>query len=482
MTTTWADIQRLAADLQRVQLAEGTKKLSERNCVEVVSMLMASKAIDIVFTSDGHAYLTKKHLLTEIKNECIGRGGRVSLSDLAHTLNVDYEHIENSVAVILKQSSSFVLCNAELIARDYVDSLCVELNERLSETGVLSASQLIKTWDLPSEIFYGLVLTEIGNKVEAMMDGDMIYTSAYLNAQRNLLKAILNSLTKVTPMAKLSAHLNLSPSIFWSIYDDLAASNEVPGTVIGGRSSNLAYYVPNLHGMLVKSFVLKSFEQQKMIETSVLKKLSVADANVYLKDVLPKSEFTSLIFFPSAIISKKLWEEIEAAIKNEMEKMCYCDVSLHMPAAISSVQDVEKAISICVRSSKMEKMCYCDVSLHMPAAISSDQDVEKAISICVKSSKEWMSASGQPFLYNAQLLTNALKAVDGLINDRAEKEAAIWGKQQRNAKKEEKPQEDDWATGKGRKGRGGKGKGNKQTPKEEPPCGEHTYDVYLCTS
>lgn len=49
-----------------------------------------------------------------------------------------------------------------------------------------------------------------------------------------------------------------------------------------------------------------------------------------------------------------------------------------------------------------------------------------------------MSASGQPFLYNPQLLTNALKAVDGLINDRAEKEAAIWGKQQRNAKKEEK--------------------------------------------
>lgn len=49
-------------------------RLSERNCVEVVSMLMASKAIDIVFTSDGHAYLTKKHLLTEIKNECIGRG------------------------------------------------------------------------------------------------------------------------------------------------------------------------------------------------------------------------------------------------------------------------------------------------------------------------------------------------------------------------------------------------------------------------
>uniref|UniRef100_A0A915BQR0 E3 UFM1-protein ligase 1 homolog n=2 Tax=Parascaris univalens TaxID=6257 RepID=A0A915BQR0_PARUN len=432
MTTTWADIQRLAADLQRVQLAEGTKKLSERNCVEVVSMLMASKAIDVVFTSDGHAYLTKKHLLTEIKNECIGRGGRVSLSDLAHTLNVDYEHIENSVAVILKQSSSFVLCNAELIARDYVDSLCMELNERLSETGVLSASQLIKTWDLPSEIFYGLVLTEIGSKVEAMIDGDTIYTSPYLSAQRNLLRAILNALTKVTPMAKLSAHLNLSPSIFWSIYDDLAANNEVPGTVAGGRSSNLAHYVPNRHGMLVRSFVLKCFEQEKMIATSTLRKLSIVHANVYLKDVLPKSEFASLIFFPSAIISKELWDEIEALIKNEMEKMCYCDLSLHMPAAISS-----------------------------------DQDVQKAISICVKSSKEWMSASGQPFVYNSQLLASALKALNGLISDRAEKEAEVWSRQHKNAKREEKPQEEDWTTGKGKKGRGGKGKGNKQTHKEE---------------
>ncbi|VDM44104.1 unnamed protein product [Toxocara canis] len=375
MTTTWADIQRLAADLQRVQLAEGAKKLSEKNCVEVVSMLMASKAIDIVFTSDGHAYLTKKHLLTEIKNECIGRGGRVSLSELAHTLNVDYEHIENSVAIILKQSSSFVLCNAELVSRDYVDLLCKELNERLSETGVLSISQLAKSWDLPSEILNGLVLIEIGNKVDAMRDGDAIYTRAYLSAQSRLLRAMLIALTKVTPVAKLTARLNLSPSIFWSLYDELVDANE---------------------------------------------------------DVLPKTEYASLVFFPSAVVSNKLWEEIELSIKNDMEKQCYCDVGTHMLAAISS-----------------------------------HQDVEKAISICVKSSKEWMSVSGQPFIYTAQLLSNALKAVDGLINDRAENEAQNLGKQQKIMKKQEKPQDEEWAAVKGKKGRGGKGKGGKQAPKEE---------------
>lgn len=43
--------------------------------------------------------------------------GRVSLYDLAHTLNVDYEHIENAVSIISKQSPTFMLCNAELISR-----------------------------------------------------------------------------------------------------------------------------------------------------------------------------------------------------------------------------------------------------------------------------------------------------------------------------------------------------------------------------
>ncbi|CAG9532445.1 unnamed protein product, partial [Cercopithifilaria johnstoni] len=73
MSATWADIQRLAADFQRIQLAEGSKKLSENNCVELISMLIKSKTIDILFTTDGKEYVTRNHLLTEVKNECIGR-------------------------------------------------------------------------------------------------------------------------------------------------------------------------------------------------------------------------------------------------------------------------------------------------------------------------------------------------------------------------------------------------------------------------
>uniref|UniRef100_A0A0N5ABY3 E3 UFM1-protein ligase 1 homolog n=1 Tax=Syphacia muris TaxID=451379 RepID=A0A0N5ABY3_9BILA len=196
MPTTWADIQRLAADLQRVQLTEGSKRISEKNCVEIMSRLLATKAVDIVFTTDGRAYVTKKHLMTEIKNECLGNDGRISLSDLSRALNIDYEHIENAVKVILKQSDSFELFNAELISKKYVENISDEVNKKLSKLGVLSTSQLAKTWDLPTDVLNDLVLNEVGIKINAFRDDDKIYTIEYLEFQKNLLRAVVNSLTR----------------------------------------------------------------------------------------------------------------------------------------------------------------------------------------------------------------------------------------------------------------------------------------------
>jgi hypothetical protein len=72
VTTTWADIQRLAADLQRVQLAESSKRwdeeehnklinfiyrLTEANCVEVVSILMSMGLVDLVISTDGKVFI-----------------------------------------------------------------------------------------------------------------------------------------------------------------------------------------------------------------------------------------------------------------------------------------------------------------------------------------------------------------------------------------------------------------------------------------
>lgn len=70
------------------------------------------------------------------------------------------------------------------------------MNETLQSSGVLSISQIAKTWDLPSEILNNLVLKEISANIDAIQDGDKIYTKTYLKSQKNLLRAVLNSLTR----------------------------------------------------------------------------------------------------------------------------------------------------------------------------------------------------------------------------------------------------------------------------------------------
>ena len=65
----WNEIQRLAADFQRVQLTASAHKLSERNCIEIINKLIGMNKLDVIYTIDGKEYLTPQQLEREIKDE-----------------------------------------------------------------------------------------------------------------------------------------------------------------------------------------------------------------------------------------------------------------------------------------------------------------------------------------------------------------------------------------------------------------------------
>ncbi|MFH4976054.1 hypothetical protein AB6A40_002763 [Gnathostoma spinigerum] len=395
MSTTWADIQKLAADFQRVQLAERGNILSEKNCIEVVSKLIASNAIDAVFTKDGRTYITKKHLLTEVKNECIAHDGRISLTELSHALNIEFEHVEEAVFAITKSSTSFVLCAGEIITNEYVNKLCDELNSRLANVGQISVSELVRTWDLPGEIINGLVLKQIGEKINAVRDGDIICTMFYLDSQKNILRAILNSLTKVTLLSKIESYVCLPSSFFWSSLDDLISRKEVPGTFIGGRQLSSGFYVPNIHSLRVQSFVLRTLERDRILEVSTLKKLFVTDVDSYLKNIRKDSRNCSLIVLPSSIIAESLLTEIEQSVQTEVSDKLFCDVVHHVPPQISTTQDIASLL----------------------ATLS-------------KKHKEWITVQDSSVLYTRELLVHTLKSLGNFISEKAKEEAeARWNRE-----------------------------------------------------
>lgn len=53
-------------------------------------------------------------------------------------------------------------------------------------------------------------------------------------------------------------------------------------------------------------------------ELAIFKKLSVAEPKIYMKEILKDTEHSTLIYFPSAIINVKVWNEIETAVKEEV--------------------------------------------------------------------------------------------------------------------------------------------------------------------
>ena len=65
----WNEIQRLAADFQRIQLTASAHKLSERNCIEIINKLIGMNKLDVIYTIDGKEYLTPQQLEREIKDE-----------------------------------------------------------------------------------------------------------------------------------------------------------------------------------------------------------------------------------------------------------------------------------------------------------------------------------------------------------------------------------------------------------------------------
>ena len=57
----------------------------------------------MLHTNDGREYLTPQQLQREIRDELYVARGRVSLVDLASTLNVDYSHVEHQAQLLSKQ-------------------------------------------------------------------------------------------------------------------------------------------------------------------------------------------------------------------------------------------------------------------------------------------------------------------------------------------------------------------------------------------
>lgn len=74
----WAEVRRLAADFQKLQASSTAYRLSERNCVELVTTLVKRGFLEVFHTLDGKEYITPVQLDRDIGEELVAHGGNIT--------------------------------------------------------------------------------------------------------------------------------------------------------------------------------------------------------------------------------------------------------------------------------------------------------------------------------------------------------------------------------------------------------------------
>ncbi|KAF7284282.1 hypothetical protein GWI33_022272 [Rhynchophorus ferrugineus] len=315
----WDEIKRLAADFQKVQLSSTTQRLSERNCVEIVSWLIEKKLIELIFTSDGKEYLTSSQLISDIQNELYVAGGRINLVELAKIIGVDLAHINTHINEVLKGRKDIHNILGQLIDSSYIVRIAGEINEKLQQQGQINQQVLEKYLD---KLIFGK---------QDKNDAKVFFTEAFIARSKSKLRGALLGLTKPTPVASILSHVSISEKLFFSLFDQSCGYGSLTSKLPG------AQYIPSSYSRSQVEWVNNFFRQNGYLEFDALMRIGITDYKTYLKKQLPNED---LLYLESTVISKRILDRVEADIEECIASKSYVDLQSNLPSVFTS-RDIE---------------------------------------------------------------------------------------------------------------------------------------------
>ncbi|XP_048209767.1 E3 UFM1-protein ligase 1 [Perognathus longimembris pacificus] len=390
MADAWEEIRRLAADFQRAQFAEATQRLSERNCIEIVTKLIAQKQLEVVHTLDGKEYVTPAQIIKEMRDELHVRGGRVNIVDLQQVINVDLTHIENRIGDIIKSEKHVQLVLGQLIDENYLDRLAEEVNDKLQESGQVTISELCKTYDLPGNFLTQALTQRLGKIINGHIDLDnrgVIFTEAFVSRHKARIRGLFSAITRPTAVNSLISKYGFQEQLLYSVLEELVTSGRLRGTVIGGRQDK-AVFVPDIYSRTQSTWVDSFFRQNGYLEFDALSRLGIPDAVSYIKK---RYKTTQLLFLKTACVGQGLVDQVEASVEEAISSGTWVDISPLLPSSIS-IEDASMLLQQVMRL----------FSKQASATVFSDTVVvsEKFITDCIDQFSELMHQKAEKEMKN----------------------------------------------------------------------------------
>ncbi|NXR10054.1 UFL1 ligase, partial [Semnornis frantzii] len=349
MAAAWDEIRRLAADFQRAQFAEVAHRLSERNCIEIVTKLIAEKQLEVVHTLDGKEYVTPAQISKEIRDElhvCGGKCGTCFFS--CGVINVDLLHIENRANDIVKSEKTVQLVLGQLINESYLDQLAEEINDKLQEAGQVTISDLCKAYDLPGDFLVQALSRRLGRIIHGQLDQEnrgVIFTEAFVSRHRARIRGLFTAITRPTPVSNLITRYGFQEHLLYSVLEELVNAGRLKGTVVGGRQDK-AVFVPDIYARTQSNWVDSFFKQNGYLEFDALYRLGIPDPAAYIKK---RYKSTQLLFLRAACIGQEIVDQVEASVEEAINSGSWIDVATLLPSSLS-VEDAGILLQQVMRS------------------------------------------------------------------------------------------------------------------------------------
>lgn len=322
-------------------------RLSERNCVEVVSLLLEKGLLDLVFTTDGKEYLTHDHLRREIEDELYVNGGRINLVELSRSLCVDLQKIQPVAENIAQEDSKVTLILGQLVSSDYVIRIASEINERLNQNGEINVSELTGAYDLPSDfLLHEVVEKNLGRIIFGKQDSSnprLLYTSAFISRCKSRIRGSLAACTKPTPLTAIISQTGIQERIFFSLTNDVSQTGTITSRSTAGS------YVPHIYTKTQSEWVRNFFKQNGYLEYESVSALGVgADPKPFITKQLSTEKLT---FLNKCVVGQRIIDQVESTLEESIATSTFLDIGTILPSVIGE-QDIEKLIQVVLTPSK----------------------------------------------------------------------------------------------------------------------------------
>lgn len=348
MAADWEEIRRLAADFQRAQFAETVQRLSERNCIEIISKLVEDKKLDVVHTLDGKEYITPAQISREIRDELYVHGGRVNIVDLQQTINVDWVHVENRASDIAKSDRGIQLVLGQLIDDAYLDRLAEEVNDKLQAAGLISIAELCKSYDLPGDFLTEELSKRLGKLIQGELDQynrGIIFTQAFVARHKARIQGLFSAITRPTPVSSMIGTFGFQEHLLYSVLEELVNTGRLKGTVVGGRQDR-AVYIPDIYARTQNAWVDSFLQQNGYLEFDALVRLGIPDPSSYIKKRYKSSK---LVFLRAVCVGQALVDQVEASVEEAVNSASWTDIQPLLPSCLS-MEDMGMLINHSMRN------------------------------------------------------------------------------------------------------------------------------------